>query len=160
MKDHFIQKIVVQARLLPKVVLKHSKRQEKNESLIKEERTAKIFLRPALTPLTLAWARICPLPRKSSSPGCVSPSVPPALPSGSSSSSSSAQPPSPPPAKTPTIMRGPGELVKNDDFDPDRLPNGCIFQHERVTRKRKLDRHDNIPPELSHATSTMDRGSQ
>ena len=54
-------------------------------------------------------------------------------------------------------MYRPGQIVTKGAFDPDRLPNGCIFQNERVTRKRKSDRPDDIPPEFWHKATPQPR---
>ena len=41
-----------------------------------------------------------------------------------------------------------GELVSPAAFDPDRLPAGCIYQNGRITRRRKSDRPEDIPPRI------------
>ena len=48
----------------------------------------------------------------------------------------------------PSIRYRPGDLVSEAAFDPDRLPAGCMYQHGRITRKRKSDRPGHILPEF------------
>ena len=140
MKDHVIQKVVVQAKVTPDEVFKHLKTAEDQ---VKSEPTGEAQSSASSGPVTSGTGENQFSTTSTKSEHSETGGVSPSLPSGSTEAQNQAKPP-----KSPSILYRAGELVSKNAFDPDRLPAGCVYQNGRITRKRKSDRPENIPPEF------------